>query len=255
VRWWSLTGILVAAGFAPGCSAVGRPVQPVVRAAQPLQPVQGVVFVADGSGDLRQVADALTNVVLEDHIPLCVQRVQWTHGKGAVFLDLYDQAHQKAQGLIVAQQVLAYRTAHPDQRICLVGYSSGAGVVLAAAEQLPAASVDRIVLLSPSVAARHDLRPSLRCSREGIDAFRSEWDIISLALTAMGTADGVGLPVAGRTGFSPVVECPGDELLYQGLRQHLWDSSSRWAGHDGGHFGCFNSNFLRTCVLPPLLGR
>src|SRR5437879_5438441 len=42
-------------------------------------PGQGMTFVADGSGDLRQVSDALANVARDAHAPMNVQRVQWSH--------------------------------------------------------------------------------------------------------------------------------------------------------------------------------
>lgn len=167
--------------------------------------------------------------------------------------DLYDSDNHQAQGKILAKRILAYREANSTSRICLIGYSSGAAVALAATEQLPPATVDRIVLLSPCVAAKHDLRPSLRCSREGIDSFNSEWDAICLVLYAMGTGDGAGQAVAGRSGFVAVGTAPEDQQLYRGLRQHAWQGSDGWSGHDGGHFGCFKREFLGKQVMPLLL--
>jgi len=234
----------------PGCALINTRSS---RASPP--PSQGITFVADGSGDLRQVADALAAVAQEAHAPISVQRVQWSHGKGAVLPDLYDAEHHQAQGKILAQQILAQRQANPASRICLIGYSSGASVALAAAEHLPERTLDRIVLLSPSVAARHDLRLALRSSREGIDAFDSEWDVICLVLFAMGTGDGAGQAVAGRTGFVPIGDSAEDRQLYSGLRQHFWKGAERWSGHDGSHFGCFSREFLRNQVLPLTLSR
>jgi pimeloyl-ACP methyl ester carboxylesterase len=244
--------VLMIAAFLPGCTTF-RPT--AVRFVPPDQPSNGIVFVADGSGDMRQLSDNLAVVAQESRAPLTVQRVQWSHGKGAIFPDLHDAEHHKQQGKILAQQILAYRQTHPDHRVCLIGYSSGASVALAAAEQLPPYTLDRMVLLSPSVARRHDLRPALRSSREGIDVFLSEWDVISMVLFALGTGDGFGTPVAGRSGFSPVIQSTEDELLYQGLRQHTWQGPARWQGHDGGHFGCSHRDFLREQVLPLLVSR
>jgi hypothetical protein len=216
---------------------------------------QGVIFVADGSGNLRQISDCLGSLLQEARAPLRVQCFCWTHGQGRVFLDLYDADHQKVQGQKLAQEILAYRRCHPSNRICVVGYSSGAGVALTAAEMLPPNTMDCMVLLSPSVAARRDLRAPLRACREGIDSFHSEWDVISLVLTAMGMADGFGLPVAGRYGFTPVIESPQDQELYQRLRQHCWGGPAAWGGHNGSHFGFVNCDFLRVQVVPLLLCR
>ena len=220
----------------------------------PVATTTGLTFVADGSGDLRQVSDKLAAVAWEGHAPMTVERVQWSHGKGAVFPDLYDADHHLAQGKALARTIYDYRRKNPTHRVCLIGYSSGASVALAAAEQLPPQTLDRFVLLSPSVAAKHDLRPSLLACREGIDSFHSEWDVISIVLFAMGTGDGIGQTVAGRTGFEQIGDTPHDQQLYQGLRQHLWKGAEHWSGHDGSHFGCFTPAFLRNQVLPKLLG-
>jgi pimeloyl-ACP methyl ester carboxylesterase len=244
--------VWLAAASLTGC-ANARPIP--VRMQAPDQPAEGVVLVADGSGDLRQVTGNLTTVVRDSQAPVSVQRVQWSHGKGSVLKDLYDADRHKQQGKILAQQLLGQRQARPDQRICVVGYSSGASVALAAAEQLPPDTLDRIVLLAPTVASRHDLRPALRACREGIDSFQSEWDVICIVLFAMGTGDGVGSSIAGRVGFSPVIESPQDQVLYKRLRNHMWQGPSRWSGHDGGHFGCSHPAFLREQILPLLVGR
>jgi pimeloyl-ACP methyl ester carboxylesterase len=244
---------LVAIGMVAVCGS-GCALLPLNASHASPAPVEGITFVADGSGDLRQVSDALAKVAQDAHSPMRVQRVQWSHAKGAVFPDLYDNGHHQAQGQSLANQIIAYRQANPASRICLVGYSSGASVALAAAERLPPETLDRLILISPSLAARHDLRPSLRASREGIDNFYSEWDAICLVLGAMGTGDGAGQAVAGHTGFVPVGEKEEDKQLYHGLRQHAWHGANSWSGHDGGHFGCFKPAFLRDMVLPLVLG-
>jgi pimeloyl-ACP methyl ester carboxylesterase len=246
---WTLALVALAL-LQPGCALINKQ----STAAAPVSS-QGVTFVADGSGDLRQVADALAAIAKENHTGMEVERVKWSHGKGAVFPDLYDNEHHQANGQALANQMVAYRKTHPDSRICLIGYSSGASVALAAAERLPPATINRIILLSPTVSAKHDLRPALRSSLEGIDAFNSEWDVISTVLYAMGTGDGVGQAVAGRGGFVPVGDNKEDEQLYKGLRQHFWKGPQQWSGHDGGHFGCMNREFLRAQVLPRVMGR
>jgi dienelactone hydrolase len=244
--------VVVLVALLAGCVAV-RPV--TVRQQTPDQPQAAVAFVADGSGDMHRVSDNLALVAQERHVSLAVQRVGWSHGKGAILPDLYDANHQQQQGAILAQQILAFRQAHPQQRIGVVGYSAGAGVVLAAADHLPPCTLDSMVLLAPSVASCHDLRPALCCCREGIDAYHSEWDTINLMLVVLGTSDGFGSAVAGRSGFCPVIDAPQDAVLYQKLRQHCWSGPAGWQGHDGGHFGCYQPGFLREQVLPRLLGR
>jgi pimeloyl-ACP methyl ester carboxylesterase len=212
------------------------------------------VFVADGSGNLHGTYDGLAQVVADTGLPVCVVRVGWSHGTGRVLCDLHGRGNQRTKGQSLAAQVSNYRAAHPCSRICLVGHSAGAAIVLAAAEALPPRVVDRIVLLAPAVSPSYDLRPALICSCEGIDCFHSNRDTVSLLLAVVGTADGSWACSAGRGGFrTPPPDCH-DALLYQGLRQHAWSRETSESGYYGGHFGCTRCAFLRATVLPLLLG-
>jgi hypothetical protein len=229
-----------------GCAAMSQEVHNA-----PANP-RGVVFVADGSGNLRGTYDSLAKAVAEDGLPLCVERVDWSYGTCRILSDLHGRSHQLAKGQELAAQVCAYRKTHPGQRVCLVGHSSGAAIVLAAAESLPPGSVDRIVLLAPAVSPSYDLRPALACSCEGIDSFYSHRDGISYLLAAAGTADGAWCCSAGRGGFEMVSHCPADDVLYRKLRQHPWQRDFAGLGNHGGHFGWTSCECLRTCVEPLL---
>ena len=136
-----------------------------------------------------------------------------------------------------------------------MGHSAGCAVVLAAAELLPPQSVDRIILLAPSVCAAYDLRPALRTARDGIDVFHSNEDrlVLGLGVRIVGTTERSSRMAAGQGGFIPVVACPADAALYGKLRQHPWDPVVEWTGHNGGHFGNNEPGFLRAYVLPLLL--
>jgi hypothetical protein len=214
----------------------------------------GVVFVADGSGNLHGAYDGLVQIVAECGLPLCVERVDWSHGKCRILADLHSHCHQRAKAHDLAGQVLAYRAAHPGCRVCLVGHSAGAAIVLLAAECLPPGAVDRIILLAPAVSPAYDLRPALSCACEGIDSFHSGRDCISLLLCTVGTADDCWTSSAGRHGFKPVCHCPEDTCLYGKLRQHPWERECGETGHHGGHFGWTSCASLRAYVLPLLLG-
>jgi hypothetical protein len=120
---------------------------------------------------------------------------------------------------------------------------------------LPTDSVDRMILLAPSVCVTYDLCPSLRTARCGIDVFYSEKDsvILGLGTQIVGTADHYCRTAAGQYGFRPVIACPADAVLYGRLRQHPWDPVVAWSGHGGGHYGCNQAGFLRAYVLPLLV--
>jgi pimeloyl-ACP methyl ester carboxylesterase len=225
---------------------------PAARAQDvPVSGEAGVVFTVDGSGWLRGIADDVRQAATEASLPLQVEPFAWSHGPGRVFSDLHGHGHQKTKGEELAGLVIGYRAAHPTGKVYLVSHSSGAAVVLAAAELLPAGSVERVVLLAPALSPGCDLRPALRCSRLGVDSFHSQNDVIARVLAVVGTADGEFLVAAGCVGFTPPENGP-DAALYARLRQYAWNPEMSKAGYYGGHFGCTHSGFFRAYLLPLL---
>src|SRR5919198_4530808 len=160
--------LIVGACAAAGCAGPGRPDCP-----PPPAPCADVVFVANSSGDLRTTTAALCRAVEAEGAPLRVETFAWSHGPGRYLTDHVDHANQRAQGCRLAALVAARRRDCPGAAVYLVGHSAGAAVVLAAAESLPPGSVERVVLLAPSVSYDYDLRPALRAARLGVDAFTS----------------------------------------------------------------------------------
>jgi pimeloyl-ACP methyl ester carboxylesterase len=239
-----------------GCSATGHCTDTSRAPLPPAPPSQGVVFVANGSGDFRTVSTNLSQVVAETGMPLQIETVAWSHGYGRYLADHVDHDQHLTEGGRLAAQVAAYRQTYSDRKVYLVGHSAGCAVVLCAAERLPPGSVDRVILLAPSVCTGYDLRPALRATRGGIDAFTSEEDriILGLGMQIVGTADRCCDTAAGQYGFTPVIDCPADAALYHGLRQHPWDPVVAWSGHRGGHYGNNRASYLRAYVLPLMVG-
>jgi pimeloyl-ACP methyl ester carboxylesterase len=124
----------------------------------------GVVFVANGSGDFRTVSTNLGRVVAETSTPLQIETMPWSRGFCRYVTDHVNHANHLHQGARLAAGVTAYRQAYPGPKVYLLGHSAGCAVVLAAAERLPADSVDRLILLVPSVCVSYDLHPALRRS-------------------------------------------------------------------------------------------
>jgi pimeloyl-ACP methyl ester carboxylesterase len=239
-----------------GCATTQQRRDPYRVASAPTARVSAVVFVANGAGDSRSASQTLSEVVAETSARLQIETFVWSRGYKRIVADQVDHENHLAQGRRLAGEVIAYRQAYPNRRICLLGQSAGGAVVLSAAELLPQNSIDRIILLSPSVCTGHDLRPALRASREGIDLFHSNKDrwILGLAMRIVGTTEGDCRVSAGRVGFQSIVNNPTDAALYAKLRQHPWDSSLTWTGHNGDHFGNLEPKFLRAYVLPLLGG-
>jgi pimeloyl-ACP methyl ester carboxylesterase len=242
--------LLLPVWVACGCAAFVQE----VHAPPALSETRGIVFAADGAGDFHATSLSLCRVVSDCSLPLRVQPFEWSHGFGRIFADQIDHAHARAAGCQLAAQVEAYHRACPEHAIYLVGHSAGSLVVLTAAEALPPGTVERIVLLAPSVSAGYDLRPALCHAREGIDVFYSprDWWFLGVGTTLVGTADGGWHCPAGRIGFRPLEETPEDGVLYSKLRQHAWHPCVEWAGNHGGHYGGYQPDYLRAYVLPLL---
>jgi pimeloyl-ACP methyl ester carboxylesterase len=218
--------------------------------------IEGAIFAVDGAGGFQANSKSLSQTVAQAHLPLEVLPVAWSHGYGRFLVDQIDSAYSKERGGELAQEILAYRRAFPHKKVFLAAHSAGSAVALAAADALPPDTLDRIILLAPSVSSNYDLRPALRSARLGMDVYYSPRDVwqLGFGVALAGTADGCwGCAAAGRVGFQVHNECPGDDVLYAKLRQHPWDRSLAWTGNRGGHYGSYQPEFLQAFVLP-LLG-
>jgi pimeloyl-ACP methyl ester carboxylesterase len=257
LAWWALSGGLLF--LLAGCAQRGgarrvevAPPPPASTAPPAAASEAGIIFIANGAGGSTVLSDHLIDLVRETKLPLRTEVVTWTLGQGAI-ADHEGVARHAEAGEALASRVAAYRAAHPEKRVTLIGHSSGTHVVLLAAEALPENSIDRVILLAPSVAASYDLAPALRASRGGIDSFCSVIDgVLELADTFLDTADGKAGPAAGRGGF--VAPPPGSPVapLYRRLRQHRYQPGYQVHGNFGGHYGWTRTGFLRHVVLPML---
>ncbi len=214
----------------------------------------GMIFVANGAGDFGTVSRSLAQVLEQTNTPLDLKTVDWSLGYRRYVADQVNHDNHLAQGRRLADEIVAYRGSYPGRRVYLIGHSAGCAILLAAADLLPPDSVDRIVLLAPSVCRSAYLRPSLRAARCGIDVFYSDRDrwILGLGMRIFGTTEGGCREAAGKHGFTPAIT-PADAGLYARLHQHPWSPELERDGHDGGHFGSSDAAFLRARVLPLLV--
>jgi pimeloyl-ACP methyl ester carboxylesterase len=183
--------------------------------------------------------------------------VDWSHGPGRFAADHLHLRNIKAHAQDLAIRIDKLKRRTREQRVYLVGHSAGCLVVLLAAQTVSEDSVDRIILLAPSVSTTYDLRPALRSSRLGIDVFYSRRDVfvLGLGMAIFGTSDRRWSSAAGRVGFRPLVDDPGDRVLYAKLRQHEWHPERAESGHNGGHWGGDSPGHVHTYILPLLKDR
>jgi pimeloyl-ACP methyl ester carboxylesterase len=232
-------------GFAAAARAEGPPAQG-----------HDIVFVADGAGNYQVASKMLRSTVVETGLPLTVETFVWSHGYKMVLIDQIDLSHARLQGERLAEVVLAYRHEHPQAHIHLVGHSAGSMVVLSAAEHLPPGTLEHIVLLSPSVSSDYDIRPALRCVRGSVEVHYSghDWLYLGLCTKLVGCADRLYCGASGRRGFNVRIDSPEDAALLPRLQQHPWQTADRVLGHNGGHYGAYQPEYLKERVLPVLLG-
>jgi pimeloyl-ACP methyl ester carboxylesterase len=215
--------------------------------------VRAVVFVADGAGDFRCTSAALRQAVDDAGLPLDVETFVWSHGYRRRLADQMDKRHAHAQGQRLAGLIAAHLQSCPGASIYLLGHSAGAAVVLAAAECLPPASVERVILLAPALPADYDLRLALRATRQGIDVFCSGRDSCLRVVECLELfKNGRCCTPAGSSGFRPLIHPAEEAALYGKLRQYPWNPGLECFGNDGGHSGCYQQEFLRAFVLPLL---
>src|SRR4051794_10063525 len=243
--------LLVLLPLVGGC--VGLPQR--VESRLPPGAARGVVFVANGAGGRQHAARAVAAEADAARLGLHVRSFDWGHGLGLGLADAADVAHARRQGQLLAAEVRRCLGERPGVRVSLVGHSAGCAVVLAAAECLPADSLDRVVLLAPAVSPCYDLRRALLSARRGVDAYTSErdWLWLGVGTTLAGTPDGGRGPAAGRIGFYLQALPPGEEALAGRLRQHPWHPCVGWTGNHGGHAGTLEPAFVRAYLLPLLV--
>lgn len=213
------------------------------------------VFVADGAGDYRACSGSIRKTAAQDGVSIEVVTYVWSHGYLHNVVDQTDLEHARERGMQLAELVTKHKARHPQSPVTLLGHSAGSAVVLAAAESLPSGTVERVVLLAPSLSEKYDLRPALTNVNDGIDVFVSEndWVWLGLLVRLFGTTDDpFAARAAGRFGFATRPNDPIEAGLYGKLRVHRWTPAEEATGNDGGHFGAYQPGFLRSKVLPIL---
>lgn len=210
------------------------------------------VFVADGAGNFQYPSQYLRNVVERDGYPIDVITYDWSHGKRRVIADQIDYPYARCAGKKLAEILVEFHAAHPDRPIYLFGHSAGAMVLLAALENVPPDVVEGAVFLAPSVSPQYDVGPALSSVKQRLHVFYSNHDIFFMGLTmrVIGTADRIHSVAAGRVGFWQP-HCSDPEQTGK-LIHHPWQPQDRKLGHNGGHFGGYQPDYLRARVIPLL---
>jgi hypothetical protein len=212
-----------------------------------------VIFVLGGIGGYDPLPVSASLFLPVGGARHAVRGFYWHHGFGQPLKDLQDLRHLMRKGDELAELILAEKRAHPERPVYLLANSGGTAVALFAAEQLPAATLERVVLLAAAVSPHYDLRGALAATRGGIVSHYSPLDrlVLHWGTSHFGTADRHYVASAGCTGFAvPPDLCPEDRALYERLVQVSWHPRMILNGHGGGHTGIHAPHFLIHEVAP-----
>jgi pimeloyl-ACP methyl ester carboxylesterase len=216
-------------------------------------PRPGIVIVVGGVGGIDFVTFAAQWALPRAGVRHEIREFIWTHGKGHLFKDLQDTRNSLQKSNELAGEIRRLKAADPDRPLFLIGKSGGSGLVLAAAEQLPEQSIERIILLSAAVSTTYDLRPALRATKHEIVSFYSPFDrlILDWGTRNFGTIDRYYGPSAGMRGFKvPRNLSAPEERLYDRLVQLPWNPRMILEGNTGGHIGTSMPAFMAKEVAP-----
>jgi pimeloyl-ACP methyl ester carboxylesterase len=225
--------------------------------AEPAAPARpGVVFVVGGIGGLDPLNLWAPLMLPHAGVPHELRNFPWTHGKGRLLRDLQDRSHLLEKASELAGAIREIKAADPNRPVYLLGHSAGAALSLAAAEQLPPGTLERIVLLAVAISPDYDLRPALRATRGEIVSFNSWLDLTHLAwgTSLFGTADRVYGPAAGLCGFRLPADLDDEgRSLYGRLVQVPWRIQHLLLLRGGLHHSPCMPLFLATAVAPWLI--
>ncbi len=228
-----------------------KPIRPGPQMDPPSRP--GVVIVVCGIGGIDFVALSSQWALPRAGVRHEIREFSWTHGKGRLLRDLQDTQHCLRKGDELAEEVRKIKAQDPDRPVYLVGKSGGTGIILAAAEQLPPQTLERIILLSPAVAPSYDLRRALWATKQQIVSFYSPYDqlVLNWGTSQFGTIDRYYGASAGLRGFViPTGQSALDRALYDRLVQVKWNPGMILEGHLGIHIGTSMPAFVAKEVAP-----
>jgi pimeloyl-ACP methyl ester carboxylesterase len=146
----------------------------------------------------------------------------------------------------VAADLAAWRRAHPDEKLYVVGYSGGGGMVTLVTSALPdGVAIDRLILVAPAISPDYPLEERvLPHVNEFVANFASALDLqVGWGTRAFGTIDRKNTVSAGAVGF---------ELADPKLLQHIWSADDIPFGHLGNHLSYLNGRWQRAKLLPAL---
>ncbi|HLF12555.1 MAG TPA: hypothetical protein VJA26_15240 [Gammaproteobacteria bacterium] len=151
-----------------------------------------------------------------------------------------------ATAAAIAEEITAWRRAHPTGTFYLAGYSGGGGMAALIVRALPAdVVIDRLILIAPAISADYALdRDVLPHVRELVVNFASERDLqVGWGTRTFGTIDRKATASAGAVGFN------SDDSRV--LQRH-WTLDDAPYGHRGNHLAYLGGRWQSAKLLPTI---
>lgn len=242
----ALALLLPTAGCGPGLS----------KYRTPERMEHGYIIVLPGI-EGRSVFNAnIVKGLADGGVPSAIEIYDWTAGGPfllAVNLRALDR--NKRQARKIADKIIDYQECYPGRPVHLIGHSGGGGVAVLAVEALPPTrQISGAILLAPALSPTYDLSRALRRSGAGFWNFYSPYDVgfLRAGTTLFGNIDGEHSASAGAVAFTPPWGLSAeDRRLYRSkLHQQRYTYAMSASGHNGGHFGWANPDFVREWLAP-----
>jgi pimeloyl-ACP methyl ester carboxylesterase len=228
--------LFVVGGCAEHCAQI------TTHASEP-NPPPGRVVLFTGVGNLVSNLHGLRGLIEEAHPHWEVDLRAWGPMlRGIGNLEAYERNRATARAR--ADELAAYRRAHPDARITVVGYSGGGGMAVFTVEALPDdVHIDRLILIAPAISPDYPLDELIFPKvKELVVNFASKRDLqVGWGTKTFGTMDRVKTYSAGYSGFT---------TRHRKLVQIHWSEAMQTTGHAGNHLGYLVPAWQQRYLMP-----
>jgi pimeloyl-ACP methyl ester carboxylesterase len=213
--------------------------------AQPVSSVHGRVLILPGVGNTRfHLAGFVERV--EQQLPNFQVDVRPWGTPFHMLENLRAEERNFSTAAQIAADLAQWRRAHPDEKLYVVGYSGGGGMVTVVTAALPDdVHIDRLILVAPAISPDYPLVERVLPHVNDFAAnFASALDLqVGWGTRTFGTIDRKYTASAGAVGF---------EIADPKLLQRLWSADDIPYGHFGNHLSYLSGRWQDAKLLPTL---
>ena len=211
----------------------------------PVSAEHGRVLVLPGVGNTRFHLEGFVERVKEQ-LPNFEIEVRAWGDPFRMLSNLRAEQRNVATAEQIARELAEWRRSHPTEKLYVVGYSGGGGIVTLVVAALPSdVTIDRLVLVAPAISPDYPLEERvLPHVTEFVANFSSTLDLqVGWGTRTFGTIDRKNTQSAGAVGFA---------ADHPKLLQHRWSEDDMPFGHHGNHLSYLSPRWQDAKLLPTL---